>query len=48
MRIHGYCHGCHRVKLVNVSAAGLARAQLAGNATVLIGICDACTEPKRR
>ena len=39
MRIHGWCTGCRKVKLVRVSGHGLA---MIGARRIAQGICDDC------
>lgn len=41
MRLHGYCIGCHRPKLVRVSSAGMVGLARGG---VAQGICDQCEQ----
>lgn len=42
MRLHGYCTGCRRIRLVSVSPHGLA--MVAAGRGVPTGICDECEE----
>jgi hypothetical protein len=45
MRIHGYCTGCRKIKLVNVSSAGMVTLARGG---VPMGICAQCEEENRK
>lgn len=46
MKIHGYCTGCRRFKLVHVSGHQLAIGSATGLAC--LGTCDACEEEDRQ
>lgn len=45
MRLHGYCTGCRRPRLVSVSGSALVRAHARGG--VVEGVCAACEEKER-
>lgn len=41
MKLYGYCIDCHRVRPVNITGSGVARAAAGG---VPSGVCDVCRD----